>query len=171
MNTNTTSFRCSWSIGVIAITTITVIILIVSLYIIGNKDFPSSMLWLEYLLIITLAVTILGGLCYMPTRLTIQKDNITLHKFYGSINIPIKDIIEIKTIPSSDIRSSIRLFGSGGMFGYLGIFRNPRFGKYTMYATNLNELILIRTSKNKYIFSCSHHKEFVELVQQNRKEL
>lgn len=171
MNTNTTSFRCSWSIGVIIITAITVILLIVSLYIFYEKDFPFSMLWLKYMLIIILAVTIIGGLCYMPIRLTIKEDTVTLHKLSGSINVPIKDIIELKTIPGSEIRSSIRIFGSGGMFGFLGKFRNPRLGRYTMYATNLNELILIRTSSKKYIFSCSHHKEFVELIQKSRKQL
>lgn len=31
-----------------------------------------------------------------------------------------------------------------------------------MYATNLNELILIRTDRKTYVFSCNNRDEFIE---------
>lgn len=74
------------------------------------------------------------------------------------------EIIETKRISKSDIDNSIRTFGSGGLFGYLGLFKNNRLGNYTMYATELNNLIFIRTCNKKYVFSCSHSKEVVEYI-------
>lgn len=162
MKNNRISFTCPWSLGVTVITTIIIIILVASTYFIWTDDFPSSMLWLKYTLIVVFIATIIGGLGYMPIRLTIENDKITLHRLFGAINIPIKDIIEIKAIENSETAFSIRVFGSGGLFGYLGKFKNPKLGIYTMYATNLNELILIRTNGKKYVFSCKDRNKFIE---------
>ena len=164
MRNDRISFPCTWSMGVTAITAITIIILVASTYFIWTDDFPSSMLWLKYTLIVVFIATIIGGLGYMPIRLTIGNDKIILHRLFGAINIPIKDIIAIKAIPNSETAFSIRIFGSGGLFGYLGKFKNKKLGYYTMYATDINELILIRTARKTYVFSCRNRDKFIESV-------
>ena len=164
MKNNRISFPCTWSMGVTAITAITIIILVASTYFIWTDDFPSSMLWLKYTLIVVFIATIIGGLGYMPIRLTIENDKIILHRLFGAINIPIKDIIEIKAIENSETAFSIRTFGSGGLFGYLGKSKNKKLGYYTMYATDINELILIRTDRKTYVFSCRNRDKFIESV-------
>lgn len=164
MKNNKISFTCPWSLGVTLITAIIIIILVASTYFIWTDDFPSSMLWLKYTLIIVFIATIIGGLGYMPIRLIIENDKIILHRLFGAINIPINDIIEIKAITSSETAFSIRVFGSGGLFGYLGKFKNKKLGYYTMYATDINELILIRTARKTYVFSCRNRDEFIESV-------
>lgn len=164
MRNDRISFPCTWSMGVTAITAITIIILVASTYFIWTDDFPSSMLWLKYTLIVVFIATIIGGLGYMPIRLTIGNDKIILHRLFGDINIPIKDIIEIKAIENSETAFSIRTFGSGGLFGYLGKFKNKKLGYYTMYATDINELILIRTARKTYVFSCRNRDKFIESV-------
>lgn len=170
MKNNRISFPCTWSIGVTVITAIIVIILVASTYFIWTDDFPLSMLWLKYTLIVVFIATIIGGLGYMPIRLTIENDKIILHRLFGTINIPIKNIIEIKAIPKSETAFSIRIFGSGGLFGYLGKFKNKKLGSYTMYATNLNELVLIRTDRKAYVFSCRNRDEYIESIKLNNNE-
>lgn len=171
MKNNRISFTCPWSLGVTVITTIIIIILAASTYFIWTDDFPVSMLWLKYTLIVVFIATIIGGLGYMPIRLTIENDKITLHRLFGAINIPIKDIIEIKAIENSETAFSIRTFGSGGLFGYLGKFKNKKLGYYTMYATDINELILIRTDRKTYVFSCRNRDEFIESVKLRNDEI
>lgn len=171
MRNDRISFPCTWSMGVTAITAITIIILVASTYFIWTDDFPSSMLWLKYTLIVVFIATIIGGLGYMPIRLTIGNDKIILHRLFGAINIPIKDIIEIKAILNSETAFSIRIFGSGGLFGYLGKFKNKILGNYTMYATNVNELILIRTDRKTYVFSCKNRDEFIESVKLRNNDI
>ena len=90
MKNDKISFPCTWSMGVTVITAITVIILVASTYFIWTDDFPSSMLWLKYTLIVVFIATIIGGLGYMPIRLTIGNDKIILHRLFGAINIPYK---------------------------------------------------------------------------------
>ncbi|WP_288910121.1 PH domain-containing protein [uncultured Bacteroides sp.] len=153
-----TTFPCLWSIGVTFLTAITVIILVISVYFVWTNE----LIWLKYTLIIICLATIIGVLLLMPLRLTIESNKIALHRLIGSIHIPFKDIIELKAIPNSETAYSIRLLGSGGLCGYLGKFRNKKLGHYTMYATNLNELILIRTNRKAYVFSCKNRDKFIE---------
>lgn len=159
---NFISFPCSWSMGVTSVTIAVLILIVSSCYFVCVKEFPSSMVWLKYTLIIVFLATIIGTSLLMPLRLTIESDKITLYRLVGAIHIPFKDIVEVKAIPNSETAYSIRLFGSGGLFGYLGKFRNKKLGNYTMYATNLNELILVRTDRKTYVFSCKNRDGFIE---------
>lgn len=162
---NITIFPCTWSMRVTSLTAITIIIFAVSTYYVWTKE----LIWLKYTLIIIFLATIIGVLLLMPLRLTFEDDKITLHRLVGPNYIPSKDIIELMAIPNSEIAYSIRLFGSGGLFGYLGKFRNKKLGNYTMYATNLNELILIRTNRKTYVFSCKNRDKLIESFQKNKK--
>ena len=47
---------------------------------------------------------------------------------------------------------------------YIGRFRNNKLGNYSMYVTDMNNLILVRTGNKKYVFSCSRPQEFVGFV-------
>ena len=100
----------------------------------------------------------------MPIRLKANDEKIKVVRLFGSLKVPLNEVVEIRRISYSDIDNSISTFGSGGLFGYLGRFKNNRLGNYTMYATELNNLILIRTNNKKYVFSCSRSKEFVDYV-------
>ena len=125
---------------------------------------PTSMLWLNYLILLIIIATFIVGVGYMPIRLKANDEKIKVVRLFGSLKVPLNEVVEIRRISYSDIDNSISTFGSGGLFGYLGRFKNNRLGNYTMYATELNNLILIRTNNKKYVFSCSCSKEFVDYV-------
>ena len=106
----------------------------------------------------------------MPMRLKANDEKVTVRRLFGSLEIPLNEVIDTRRIFKSEIDGSIRTFGSGGLFGYLGRFKNDRLGNYTMYATELNNLILVRTNNKKYVFSCSCPQEFVEFVNLQKKQ-
>lgn len=93
------------------------------------------MLWLKYLLAIVLLTTVIVGVGYMPFRLKANDEKITVRRLFGSIEISLSEVTRIRQISKSDIDGSMRTFGSGGLFGYLGRFKNDRLGNYSMYAT------------------------------------
>ena len=106
----------------------------------------------------------------MPIRLKANDEKITVRRLFGSLEMPLNEVIETKRISKSEIDGSIRTFGSGGLFGYLGRFKNDKLGNYSMYATELNNLILVRTNNKNYVFSCSHPQEFIEFVNLKLKQ-
>ena len=149
-----------WSGGVLSITIVVLLVLVGSVFFV----WPCPILWLRYLLIIIFIASIIVGLGYMPIRLEVNNKQITLKRLFGPLEIPINTIVEINQIPKSEINGSIRTFGSGGFFGYLGQFKNNRLGNYTMYATELNNLMLIRTNNKTYVFSCTRAKELIKYI-------
>ena len=164
LENNYISLPFNWSGGVWAVTIVTLVVLAGAGFYLESLQWPRSMLWLKYLLTIILLTTVIAGVGYMPMRLKANDEKVTVRRLFGSLEIPLNEVIETRRIFKSDINGSIRTFGSGGLFGYLGRFKNDRLGNYTMYATELNNLILVRTSNKKYVFSCSRPQEFVEFV-------
>ena len=161
---NSISVPFHWSGGVLAVTIVTLVVLVGAGFYLESIKWPTSMLWLKYLLVIILLATVIVGVGYMPIQLKANNEKIKVGRLFGSLEVPLNEVVEIRRISKSHIDNSIRTFGSGGLFGYLGRFKNDRLGNYTMYATELNNLILIRTNDKKYVCSCSRSQKFVEYV-------
>ena len=164
LENNYISLPFNWSGGVWAVTIVTLVVLAGAGFYLESLQWPRSMLWLKYLLTIILLTTVIAGVGYMPMRLKANDEKVTVRRLFGSLEIPLNEVIDTRRIFKSEIDGSIRTFGSGGLFGYLGRFKNDRLGNYTMYATELNNLILVRTNNKKYVFNCSCPQEFVEFV-------
>ncbi len=84
----------------------------------------------------------------------------------GAIVIPLNSIVCIEALPRERVRGhfNIRTYGSGGLFGWLGHFYNKGMGHYEMYATELKNLIIIKTVKKTYVFSCTERETFLQRV-------
>ena len=69
-------------------------------------------------------------------------------------------------------KSDIRIFGSGGYWGFFGIFSNPRIGRYTAFVGDYKEAVLIQVAiaggYKSYVVSCRNYDEFIILVNNNR---
>lgn len=158
-----------WSAGVVAITIVSLAILTGSGFVTtALLDWPNEMLWLKYLLLAIFSTTIIGVAGYCPIRLMANHEKITVNRWFGALEIPLNEVTGVIQISKSDIADSIRTFGSGGLFGFLGRFHNGRLGHYTMYATDLKNLVLICTAKKKYVFSCSEAQDFVDYIKNGR---
>ena len=165
MEKNNISVRFNWSIGVLLITIVSMMAIAGGAIYIETINWPSVMLWLKYLLRMVFLFTVIGAVGYMPIRLRANDEKISLKRLFNPIEVPLNEVIEITQIPKSYIAGSIRTFGSGGAFGFLGRFKNKRLGKYTMYATDLKKLILIRTGDKTYLFSCARPRELVGMLE------
>ncbi|MDE7374367.1 MAG: PH domain-containing protein, partial [Odoribacter sp.] len=136
---------------------------IVTLLLLGGTGLGLVLSPVRPLAIIVLASVLVVVGC-MPIRLKVNDEKIIVKRLLGVLEIPLNNVIEVNRISKSCVKKSIRTFGSGGFFGYLGYFYNGSVGHYIMYATELNDLIFIRTGRKKYVFSCSRPEEFIEYV-------
>ena len=58
----------------------------------------------------------------------------------------------------------IRLFGSGGLYGYYGYFSFRGLGRVSMHATNRNNLVLVKDEKGRrFLLSPSEPAKFIQL--------
>ena len=98
---------------------------------------------------------------YHPSSYVVGPRSLGIKRPFGSINIPIADIESVSRVPARDVVTGIRLFGSGGMFGYFGIYTTWKYGKVSMWATDRTKLILIETAKRKYVISPDKPEEMI----------
>lgn len=162
---NNYSVLFHWSNGVIITTIFVIAIFIGMVFFVESIIIPKWLLWTKYLSYFLFAAIIIGALCLMPLRLSVDNYKITLNRMINSFNIPLNNIVEIIKIQKNEIDGSTKILGSDGAFGYIGRFKNEKLGNYTMYATELKNLILIRTSDNKtYIFSCKYSEDFIRNI-------
>lgn len=109
--------------------------------------FTINVPWLKVTFFLS-SILLLAFFLKMPLNTIITKDSITVNQIIGKIEFK-KSECKIKKIDALTIKGSIRLFASGGMGGYIGIFKNDKLGKYTMYAITTKNLYLITTETGK----------------------
>ena len=98
------------------------------------------------LILLSLAISA----AYAPKSYTIDGGQVCINRLFATpVRIPENNILSIEALSKSELKGSLRVFGSGAFFGYYGKFYNRSFGKMTWYATNLQNALLIHTNDNK----------------------
>ena len=112
---------------------------------------------------------IVSIICFIlkPSHYILEEDAIIIHRMFNDIKILHSDIIKVELVPAEKLKWSIRTFGVGGLFGYFGKFYNRNIGSMTWYATQRENFVLIKTSKNNIIITPDDAENFVESY--NRK--
>lgn len=133
------------------------LVIIISIIVLITVGMTISIIPWNSLGSIILFFLIVGILAYslaiMPLWLVVNDKSIVIQQLIGYKKFKKKDI-NIQPINSSDLKGSIRVFGSSGYGGYTGWFRNKVIGKYFMLILNKKELALVQTkSGKKYIIN------------------
>lgn len=113
----------------------------------------------------TCLLLLIAGLwswCYSAKELVLTDKELIVVRRGKSVSIP---FTSIKDVYNGSVYRSIRVFGSGGMFGYLGIFRNPDIGYYRAMAGDLSESFFVITDRKKYLLSCKNYLELIEKLE------
>jgi hypothetical protein len=109
------------------------------------------------LLIIVLAIC--WG--YHPVKYQLLPGRMEIQRPFGAIKIAFHHIESIQRVSMNDLGLVIRLFGSGGLFGYFGIFTSRKLGRFQMWCTNRDKLVLITTNDSKLLISPDEPDDFI----------
>jgi PH (Pleckstrin Homology) domain-containing protein len=88
-----------------------------------------------------------------PVYYAISDGSINIKRPLGQIKISFEAIDEVRLIEPGDLGLLVRLFGSGGLFGYLGVYSSYKIGKLMMWCTNKEGFILIICGDKKTVIS------------------
>ena len=97
-----------------------------------------------------------------PLSVTLSEKTFTLKKLVGSLSI---DYDQISAIMPYKFGCDIRLFGSGGLGGYIGLFSGKEIGKYVAFAGDTEQAycIFLKNGK-KYVFSCEDYESVIAFI-------
>ena len=157
--------RFHWSPSVVLITVVCLLFMAGGIWIVAIQQIPE---WWGILF----KSAVIGGIIFalgycvtlIPLELKWSASGIRITRLFSSTVIPIREVRLVKRFPSACVQSSVRTCGSGGLFGFLGHFKNEEVGRYVMYATELDNLVMVRTSGKTYVFSCVKREEFISEI-------
>jgi Bacterial PH domain len=102
----------------------------------------------------TLAIAvILVSFAYSPRGYILEGRSILVRRLAGQARVALDDIREVRRATADDSRGCIRLWGSGGLFGYYGLFSSTKLGRFTEYVTNRKNGVVVITASKTVLFS------------------
>ena len=110
------------------------------------------------------ALILLLCYAYSPRGYIISERSIFVRRLIGSVRISLDGIREVRAAVPDDLRRCIRLFGSGGVFGYYGLFRTSKLGNSSWYVTNRRNAVVLVTSEKTTVFSPDDVNAFLAAV-------
>ena len=145
-------FKVRWSWWV-RITTVVVTVALLGLlnyslnkFMIDNDDYE--------VLLISVTIFILYGVFMInaPISARLTTQYFELKKVVGSIRIEYAAISYIGHYRPT--LSDMKMFSSGGLWGFVGVFRNSDIGSYNAFIGDMQQSFLIRTVEGRvYVFS------------------
>jgi len=110
------------------------------------------------------AFVLVAAFAWAPTGYAISDGAIVIARLIGDVRIPVDGIRDVRAATADDFRGCIRLFGSGGLFGYYGIFRTSKLGKCAWYMTHRDRTIVIVGDSGTAVVSPDDVDGFVAAV-------
>jgi len=126
---------------------------------------------IKYLLLLPFILIIILFCSQSPRYLTVSKGNIRIKKIIGAEKISIKDILSVAHANRGQLKGSVRVGASGGLFGYVGHFKNEYIGRYLMFATKKENLVLIFTTKKTYVVNVEEPSHFIDIIIEIQNQL
>lgn len=121
----------------------------------------------RYILISILCILFISSIpvfIYLPKKIIVTETDLILRRGLGSLYIPFKEIEEIYLYDPGNI-VDIRVFGIGGVGGFIGKYYNKKIGNYTSYVGNYSQAFYVKTKVGKkYVFSCKDAEIVISLV-------
>jgi hypothetical protein len=106
---------------------------------------------------------------FRPRGFRLTSEDLKIERPLNTITIPHNQILHVQI--GKWTWKAVRLGGSGGLYGYLGLYHLFGIGKVWMYTTNRHKMILIETKNGKkYAFSPENPEDFVSQLQKKVTE-
>jgi hypothetical protein len=109
-------------------------------------------------------VVILIAFAYSPRGYVLSGRSILVRRLAGQASIALEDVREVRRTTADDLRGCIRLRGSGGLFGYYGLFRSSKLGEFTEYVTNRNNSVVVITGSKTVLVSPDDVEGFLAAI-------
>jgi len=106
-------------------------------------------------------IILLACFWYRVTGYQIDSRYLVIQRLSFDFLIPI-DEIESVEIDHQAMKSSWKLFGNGGLFGFYGHFRNQQYGRYRAFVTDSKKVVVVKTKDKIFMVSPDKPDKFVE---------
>ena len=157
---NEIRFSAPWS-SAVRITTIVVVALLLGISLIGSRQLPDSTPLLARLALTLVPLAILiATLPFIVRGYIISVGALRIERFGWQNRFALADVVSVNADPEA-MRGSLRLFGSGGLFGFFGWFRNKTLGTYRAYSTDPKNTVVVKLKNRTIVVTPGDPARFV----------
>ncbi len=112
---------------------------------------------------VLLAVAV-GAATFMVRGYSIVDDRLLVHRLGWSTKFDLSELRTAEFSPGATL-GSVRVMGVGGLFGFIGRFRNEMLGVYRAYATDSANTVVLDFGGSKVVVTPENPAEFVAAVE------
>lgn len=142
-----TTFACSMSTSIRIVTMIVVVALMsgaIAMTAVAVVIAPGPASPVMLLAAVGMVATLVATWVFAPLRYELSPEAITVRRPVGSLRIDRANIASVEQIPAGSLGFALRLFASGGLFGVFGLFWSSAMGRFWIWGTRADHLVLLR---------------------------
>ena len=160
MTNSDTQYRAPLCLAVKIITALSLVLLLgVSVY--GAVFFSKAADPLFRLSIVVLPIVIiLGTLPFLVRGFVLGSGELRVQRLGWQNRFALSEVVSVEINPEA-LRGSIRLCGSGGLFGFFGWFWNKQLRIYRAYGTDPKLAVIIRLRQRTIVVTPENPERFV----------
>jgi len=156
------TFGAPWG-TTLKLTTLSVIILLTAIAVIGFTTGPkSSINWLLSMSIIPLVILVIAAF-FTIRGYVIEGDTIFVRRIGWNSEIELAGLVSAEADPEA-MSGSIRTFGNGGMFCIAGSFRNKKLGSYRAFATDPQRSVVLKFDNRVIVITPDDPAAFTDRI-------
>jgi len=110
---------------------------------------------------------VVGSGLFSVLGYSISERKLIIHRPFWKTSFKL-DGLEEATLRGEDFRVGVRLFGSGGFWGWTGWFWNREFGRYRFLGTRLEKVVVLRWKERTLVISPEDGAGLIEAVNFNK---
>jgi hypothetical protein len=152
-------FGAPWG-RLLRISSIAVTVLMVSVAAIGQKALPRHLLVSRSLTFGLPLLVLVGAAPFVVLGYRLEGHKLIVQRGGWNTEIPLRGLISAQADPEA-MRSSIRLFGNGGLYVIAGWFWNKKLGRFRAYANDPNRAVVLRLIDRTIVVTPDEPDRFV----------
>lgn len=121
-------------------------------------------LWAALLIESIFLGTFLFCYLYAPQAYIVESDKLSIIRPIGNIDLALNNFSSVRLVDKSEIRTLVRTFGVGGLFGYFGFYYSSSMGKLSLYTTQRKNLVLIEQKEGRKVILSPDDASLVETL-------
>ncbi|TAL02761.1 MAG: hypothetical protein EPO07_06980 [Verrucomicrobia bacterium] len=157
---NEIRFGAPWAM-IVKILTVAVFVVMFGMMTIGLIGLPDrTPPFARVLMVVTPLLILASAVPFMVRGYVLRDDELLIERLGWGNHIPLTTVVSVEADPDA-MRCSIRLCGSGGLFGFFGWFRNGRLGMYRAYGTDPARTVVMKLTNRTIIVTPDDPQRFV----------
>jgi len=113
---------------------------------VGNAEVGPYAAWIALLPLAVMAISAL----FMIRGYAVTADEILIERPLWSTRLA-RNRLESAVVDPAVLRGSIRLFGNGGFFSFIGVFQSSKLGRYRAFATDPRRAVVLQTAERTVV--------------------